>query len=172
MSCLAHDLAISRRYLTVEDVDTIQHVVDLLPMDKDCQVIDLGAGSGTTALSVLCHRNTNIQVITFDISQENLNWTQLAIANAGYQHLWQGINRSSIDIVDDFLSVDLVLIDADHSYDAVQLDLATWLPRTQYIWCHDYIGEPGVKKAVHEAMYWYAVRQLGISGLGWYGIAE
>ncbi|GAH12421.1 unnamed protein product, partial [marine sediment metagenome] len=51
---------------------------------------------------------------------------------------------------------DLVFIDAEHTYEAVQDDIATWLPLIKksggYITGHDYEhkNHPGVKKAVDE----------------------
>lgn len=52
-------------------------------------------------------------------------------------------------------SLDLVYIDADHSYPSVKLDILTWLPKIRMggIICgHDYNGQPtwGVNKAVNE----------------------
>jgi len=49
--------------------------------------------------------------------------------------------------------VDMVFIDADHSYESVKNDIEAWLPKTKKIICgHDY-GDPlspGVKQAVDE----------------------
>jgi len=50
--------------------------------------------------------------------------------------------------------VDLVFIDADHSYSSVWTDITTWLPKIRkggIICGHDYIQDiPEVKKAVDE----------------------
>lgn len=53
-------------------------------------------------------------------------------------------------------SLDFVFIDADHSYEAVKADIATWLPKVRpggWITGHDYNPHlfPGVVKAVKEA---------------------
>jgi len=57
-------------------------------------------------------------------------------------------------------SLDLVFLDADHSYEGVRADIAAWLPKVRkggWIGGHDYDnGEPGydfsgVRKAVDEA---------------------
>ena len=52
-------------------------------------------------------------------------------------------------------SLDLVWIDADHSYEAVKLDIASWLPKVKaggIIAGHDYTPHyPGVMQAVQEA---------------------
>jgi predicted O-methyltransferase YrrM len=51
-------------------------------------------------------------------------------------------------------SLDFVFIDADHSYEAVKLDIAAWLPKVKaggYIGGHDLCFE-GVKRAVDEML--------------------
>ena len=49
-------------------------------------------------------------------------------------------------------SIDMVFIDADHSYKAVKADIEAWLPKTRKLICgHDYVPSwPGVRKAVDE----------------------
>lgn len=53
-------------------------------------------------------------------------------------------------------SIDMVFIDAIHTYDAVRQDIATWLPKVRpggILGGHDYAHErfPGVQRAVDEA---------------------
>jgi hypothetical protein len=49
-------------------------------------------------------------------------------------------------------TIDMVFIDANHTYDAVKADIEAWLPKVRKIICgHDYAdGWPGVKQAVNE----------------------
>ena len=50
-------------------------------------------------------------------------------------------------------SLDVVFIDADHSYDAVKSDIEAWYPKVKnkgIIAGHDYGGWPGVTRAVNE----------------------
>ena len=49
-------------------------------------------------------------------------------------------------------SVDMVFIDADHSYEGCKRDIETWLPKARKIICgHDYSQNwPGVVKVVDE----------------------
>lgn len=57
-------------------------------------------------------------------------------------------------------SVDVVYIDADHSYEAVAADIDAWLPKIRpggFIAGHDYHdGFPGVKQAVDERLSLWA----------------
>jgi predicted O-methyltransferase YrrM len=50
-------------------------------------------------------------------------------------------------------SVDLVFLDADHSYESVRRDLLAWFPKVAQngVLCgHDYTTRPGVRRAVDE----------------------
>jgi predicted O-methyltransferase YrrM len=50
-------------------------------------------------------------------------------------------------------SVDLVFLDADHSYESVRKDLLAWFPKVAQngVLCgHDYTTRPGVRRAVDE----------------------
>src|SRR3990172_13376769 len=76
MTCAAHALAASRRMLVAEDVDFIQELVQaLLPRDDGLThlAIDLGAGSGTTALSIFA-ASPEIRVTTIDPDEEAMGW--------------------------------------------------------------------------------------------------
>ena len=49
----------------------------------------------------------------------------------------------------------MIFLDADHSYEAVRLDIETWLPKVKkngILAGHDYINllHPGVKRAVDD----------------------
>lgn len=64
-------------------------------------------------------------------------------------------------------SVDMVFIDADHTYDAVVRDINAWLPKVRpggILAGHDYwVRDPGVVKAVNEAFRYVAL----FDGLVW-----
>lgn len=62
--------------LTPEDVDLIQDAVRQLAKIKDLYVVDLGAGSGTTAGAVLAARARNLTGVTVDIDPVNLEWSR------------------------------------------------------------------------------------------------
>lgn len=186
MTCAAHALAASRRMLVAEDVDLIQELVGLLPPRSGGLThlaIDLGAGSGTTALSVFA-ASPAIQVTTIDRDEEAMGWAELAVMNAGFRWRWTRIIDSAANVADTFydLVVDLLLHDAGHGYDDVKSDLLAWLPLLSsdgFVWVHDY-GDPkkfglpserehGVKKAVDELVRDGVLKPYKIHGLGWAG---
>ena len=74
-------------------------------------------------------------------------------------HAIRGLSPAAAELVPD---VDMVFIDADHSYESVRADITAWLPKARRLICgHDYSdpadyteqsgGYPGVKRAVDEA---------------------
>lgn len=156
---MAHDLARSRGFLCVEDVDLIQRAVRMLPTERAVQVVDLGAGSGTTALSVFCARSGNIAVLTVDHDPVAIASTEECMTNAGYWHLWVGVQGDSATLAQGFRfvdGIDLLMVDASHEYADVVADLAAWLPNVRsggLCWLHDMTAlYPGVVRAVGEAI--------------------
>ena len=70
----------------------------------------------------------------------------------------EGLTTDVVKTVPD-KTLDLVFIDADHSYDAIKQDIKDWLPKVKEhgtISGHDYGNVPGVGKAVNEM--WTNVR--------------
>ena len=176
MSCLAHDLAVSRRFLDWEDVDLIGQLVSRLRKGR-VAVVDIGAGSGTTALSVLVVRSKGVTVYSVDEREEALWWTGKAIENAGFERCWKGILSESVEAAElpqipEWL--DLLLIDSSHEYEQTRAELAAWLPRLPsdgLLWLHDYSGGyPGVKRALDEVLGEQLVAEVAVRGLGWAGV--
>lgn len=163
MSCAAHGLAASRRFLTLEDVDVIRRTVAKLSNRSHLEVADLGAGSGTTALSVFAERAYRIRVTTIDQDEDALNWAEAAIVNIRCHKLWR--KRKQLSWVEPF-DVDLLLVDACHEYECVLRDLYAWTPHIQdgYIWLHDY-NELGVQRAIEQVK----LECIEVGGLGYVG---
>lgn len=159
----AHRLAATRMFLTQGDVDDIIEICGSVADPQDVvTVIDLGAGSGTTALALL---NTlpRAHVITYDISEENLNWCEKnIIAFLGEHELsrWAGVHDSVLDGATKWgnAKIDLLFHDASHEEEDVYADLTAWWPhliKTGYVWVHDVhpmAGAqetyPGVQRAI------------------------
>ena len=65
------------------------------------------------------------------------------------------------------LGIDLLFIDADHSFEAVEDDIKAWLPHVVpqgIILFHDYDSHRGVTLAVHEAIENKLIQPLKLSG--------
>lgn len=171
MSCEAHELAASRALLNWEDVDLIQEMVEALPLTKPVRVLDLGAGSGTTALAVFCVRPTDVAVITVDHNQEALDSVTQLLTNYGYIDKWVGMlgDTCQVKLGGQF---DMLMIDSSHEYEQTLCELKRWLPMLVpegLLWLHDYRGKvyPGVKRALDEWPMPFEV--LGVKGLSWGG---
>lgn len=176
MSCAAHDLAATRRLLTHGDVDDIQMLAMLAAPQGSPIVVDLGAGSGTTALAVLCARNM-AHVFTFDHDAVNLDSTREAVYNMNFQDRWASRLCKSWEGID-FMSerVDLLLVDASHEYEDIKRDLEAWLPLVRasgFVWLHDYTPMIGVSTAEYPGVAQAIEEFLGdktpieLKGIGW-----
>ena len=186
MSCPAHALAASRRFLVAEDVNLIRELVRRLRKQEPrrvLQVVDIGAGSGTTALSVFAEASDRVLVRTIDHDAQALAYSKLAVSNIGRLRDWRGFVGDSARSIFERggQDIDLLLVDAEHTYKAVLADLAAWLPLLRdsgFVWIHDYgdslqaLGvrtSPGVKRAVNELVRKRELSVVKIAGLGWAG---
>lgn len=175
----AHDLALSRGFLRTEDVDLIETAVKRLCQHRKAPlwVVNLGAGSGTTSLAVLCSVPEEIGVFIdcFDTSRENLYWCELAIVNIGRSNDHYSHNIDSVAAAEKFHDgdLDLLLIDTSHEYAHTVAEIAAWRPKLQsngLVWLHDYVGDyPGVTRAVDEAIAAGILEPIEVRGLGWLG---
>lgn len=176
----AKRLAASRRFLLEEDVEVIQQAVAMLADRNPLLVADLGAGSGTTALSVFDVRE-DAQVVTVDIDADALHWAEAAVRNAYPDALWWGYQRSADNPVTSVRPFDLLLHDAGHTREDVDGDLRAWLPHLApgaLIWVHDYLpppvdwgqpDSPGVRQAIRALEIGGLIEGISVGGLGWLG---
>lgn len=169
----AHALAVSRRFLDWEDVDFIGELIGRFAKLPHITVVDLGAGSGTTALSVFEARPLRtVKVITVDISEENVEWARKAVENIGRLRDWQGVCSDSVAFAGQVDSVHMVMLDTSHEYEPTVKELEAWRHKIVpggIIWCHDYRGPYEVNKAVNEAVTRGEFTTIGVKGLGWAG---
>lgn len=171
MSCEAHKLAESRRMLVPEDVSLIRSLVRSLP-ERFVTIVDLGAGSGTTAGAVLAERTSNLLICTYDVSVDNMNWCEQFVKNIGGEKAWAGLVEDSVvasGLWED-RTVDMLMIDTSHEYEHTVQELRAWWPKLDagaVVWCHDYRGGyPGVTQAVDEAVARGEYRKTKVRGLG------
>ena len=159
----AYALAHTRRMACADDIALLATVMDTLP-DLPT-VVQLGAGSGTMSLAVYAIR-PQCFMLTIDIDQQNLNWEAQALANSTgdatiLEHAQ--LHTPSKKAGENYraVNIDLLIIDADHSYEGVKNDLVAWMPnmkKDSLIYVHDYDGTkapesyPGVKEACDEVL--------------------
>jgi SAM-dependent methyltransferase len=142
MSCEAHALAASRRYLAQEDVDCIRSLAALLP--ENALVANIGAGAGTTALAVFAERPAaTIQIVSIDNREEELHWMVQAVDNIGRAGDHREILDDAIRASDEFQdrSVDLLMVDLSYSVREVMEAWFSKLKPGGLLWMHDY-GDP------------------------------
>lgn len=161
MTTPAHRLAATRMFLTQGDVDDLIQIAN--SVDDPAMIVDLGAGSGTTAIAML-DTSLRASVLTYDISAENLDWCEKNIVGSlGEEQLarWAGVHKSTLEGAAEWsptLKADVILHDASHEEEDVYADLEAWWPHLivgGYLWVHDVepmAGAqetyPGVEKAI------------------------
>ena len=159
----AFRLASSRQMCCHDDLKLLIKI--LQDHDEPLRVVQLGAGSGTMALAILGARN-DLKLWTVDNDEENLDWERLALLNAGFDAQrdakdghprYETILSDSTQCGREWVgTIDLVVIDTDHSYRGVRHDLRAWGDKARLVFCHDYDGTtaprryPGVKRACDE----------------------
>lgn len=165
----AYALAASRGMCCRADLDLLLEVMGTLPPDP--VVVQLGAGSGTMALAIMGSRD-DLWLTTVDHDPQALAWEQQALKNAGVEvyscretggmpcldgHQYEAWNMDSAVAAQEWqyvgLPVDLVIVDADHSFDSVIADVYAWRDHCGLMFIHDYDGTaaprryPGVRQA-------------------------
>lgn len=159
----AYDLAATRRMACADDIALLATVMDTLPDVPT--VVMLGAGSGTMSLAVYAIR-PECFMVTVDVDQQSLNWEAQALANSTgdpsileHVQLHTSSNRAGENYR--AVNIDLLIVDADHSYEGIKNNLMAWMPNMKkegLIFVHDYDGTeaprayPGVKKACDEVL--------------------
>ncbi|KKL97429.1 hypothetical protein LCGC14_1834620, partial [marine sediment metagenome] len=123
MSCNAHALAASRRMLVAQDVDLIQETLRQVAKGtrvKNLTVVDIGAGSGTTALSAL-EAGPDVTVYSYDDDPDAINWAEEAVKNIGRSDDWHKL--VTLDELAEALGnkqIRFAMMDHDHSEAAVK----------------------------------------------------
>lgn len=180
-------LAASRGFLCAGDVEAIIALVTPLADDPTPIVIDLGAGSGTTALSVFAGKSRGgVRVLTVDHDLNALGWTQAAIQNVGALAWWEGLHHAADVAAGHYIGTPpaLLLHDAGHDRAGVDRDLRAWLPLLAPgtpVWVHDYgVADgaaepgggryPGVTRAVNRLVREGLLRDGITHGWSWSGV--
>ncbi len=191
----SYELAASRRMCCRADLVLIDDVLNTMhkqALDLMMNVVQLGAGSGTMALMIMSNPHTEM-LKTIDHDQQNLNWEKQALENCGWDktsNFWENsVKNGGLAYYSQTLSktvrpdwrtqlgpwgIDLIIVDADHSYESVKADLECWhemASRNCTFVIHDYDGTtapqqyPGVKQAADEFFKRDADMVRGWSGI-------
>ncbi len=92
--------------------------------------------------------------LSSDLASVDLNIYDEFMKNVGHRKNLKVLKGNSVDIAKEFngTKVDMVFIDAGHTYEECKEDIEAWLPKCKKIICgHDYVeGHAGVMKAVNE----------------------
>lgn len=160
-----------------EDIALIRELVRQIPTgQKPRLVMDLGAGSGTSALAAFTAGREDIRVVSIDVRQEALEATKANMEKYGFIERWQGrIGRSDRVAWSGQSMIDLLLCDSTHDYASQADELEKWLPFVWpkgLVWVHDYTDRsryPGVSMAIDEAIAAGRLAQIETRGLSWAG---
>lgn len=154
---LANDLAVGMGYITVRELNAIQHIALRLPPDSTA--VNIGSGAGTSVIAVLEVR-ADVKVVDVDIDPDN---GMAQLRESGY------LNTGRYErIVSDSKLCDwphttpYLFVDGDHTEAGIRGDLLTWLSRVEaagYILLHDYWPFPD-DHPLAGVDYWPAVRAV------------
>lgn len=163
--------------LGADDIALIRELVRRLPVGKGPRlIVDLGAGSGTSALAAFTAGRDDIWVISIDVRRAALDDTRANMEKYGFLTRWQGLQGRSDRIKwDGEQMIDLLLCDSTHDYASQADELEHWLPFVWpkgLIWVHDYTDQsryPGVSMAIDEAVAVGKLIRIETRGLSWAG---
>lgn len=167
-------------YLEPADIELIKELASQLPQ-APVLVYDLGAGSGTTALSVFTARPDNIKLVSVDIRQESLDAAKANMVQFGFIKNWSGLKCRS-DRAPHMAAllpstVHMLLCDSTHDYASQQDELNEWfkyLVPGAMVWVHEYWGYansiyPGVRLAIDEFIEAGRLSPIKVQGFSWGG---
>ena len=190
MRAASFDLSSSRQMCCHADLELIDDTLNMTRghVSDGMAVVQLGAGSGTMALMIMSNINTKM-LVTIDHDQEALNWEEQVLTNCGWtgnasENGSPGMPYYTAKLADStylgfkeefaLYHPDLIIIDADHSYEAVKADLEFWQPlaaKGAAFFLHDYSGTKahqqymGVRQAADEFFGRDADMEQGWSGI-------
>jgi len=128
-------------------------IANLLTLNKYSSMVEVGGGKGQNAVNIL--RNWPMRVLyTIEINKDYIDHIKDEMRDPKMYalKLCQEPSLESSKRIPN--NIDLVYIDADHSYESVKADISTWLPKVRkggIICGHDYTRQwPGVIQAVDE----------------------
>lgn len=167
-----HEYLMDRR---VENMDRVESGINGWMSDPELEVlrqfasvsnsvVEVGSWKGRSTKELLenCkgtvyavdHFNGSDKDLSGDLAEVGLDTYDQFMSNVGNYHNLCVIKGDSIKMAETFNenTVDMVFIDAGHTYEECKADIESWMPKCRKIICgHDYCEDhSGVKKAVDE----------------------
>jgi hypothetical protein len=160
MTRTAKELSDWQHYATYAEIDAMQNLAGMLPLDA--VVVKIGAGAGTDTLAIL-EVTQDVVIFSIDIAageQPTVTNEHLRLAETGDDQTGTVVRiwgDSKIAGLRWPIPVDWLLIDGDHSQDGITGDIKTWFRHVRpggFISFHDYDDSvwPDVKIAVDKYM--------------------
>lgn len=201
MRAASFDLSDSRQMCCHADLELIEDTFNMMhghAHNDGMGVVQLGAGSGTMALMIMSSIQTKM-LVTIDHDQQALNYELQVLGNCGwtgntskdgshgsrgmpsYHQILAESNYPDFRAEFDLFTPDLIIIDADHSYEAVKADLEFWQPlaaKRATFFLHDYSDTKahqqymGVRQAADEFFGRTADMERGWSGIFFNDVRE
>jgi LmbE family N-acetylglucosaminyl deacetylase len=170
-------------FLTQRDVQHLQDLLATFSLSQHVEVVDLGVGVGTSTLSLLAARDSNIHITSIDINAEQIENTRLDIERCGCADKWMGIVGTSAEIPEQCQDrqIDFLLIDSVHTEEHTRAEAEAWLPLVRpggIVWFHDWKDTtdtdpdndfPGIRKVVGEALSKGLLIKVSEGEYGWAG---
>jgi predicted O-methyltransferase YrrM len=165
-------------------IDDYEFYKSLIEKSKDATLVEVGSWQGRSICSILptLEKQNYSKVYCVDIWSEEPPGSQYArrgnpniqkiflenIESIGLSGMVTPMKMKSVDAAKKFddESVDIVFIDADHSYEGVMEDIKAWLPKVKVggiLSGHDYF-EWGVFNAVTESL---GIKNIFTGGACW-----
>lgn len=127
-----------------------------LTAQKMNNIVEVGSFKGRSTHALLSGCPGTVHAVdTFKNSTERKDSYEDFIKNVGHFKNLKVYKTDSLEAARKFedKSIDMVFIDADHSYETVKADIEVWLPKVKKLICgHDYDSKnwAGVVKAINE----------------------
>lgn len=147
----------SRNWHSKEDNEALCEIVGMLP--EDAIGIEIGTAEGQSMITMLL-ANVELEMCCVDIEfSKNLDNNALVVPQISRLHLYETNSKKAFLDYDNYSmnrNLDLVFIDAVHTYESVKEDITMWSTRLKkggLIALHDYHeNHPGSIKAINECI--------------------
>lgn len=150
----SHDVVARWCALWIEEVSELHRLAMKLPSHP--KIVNLGGGAGTSTMA-LAEVRLDAHIYTVDIALNQLELHNMT--EAGLQSLMTQLGNGSIPESANWIHgpVDMIFVDADHSYAGCHGDILAWQKHLKIggiLACHDYniSTYPGVVQAIDELL--------------------